>query len=82
MSDSTSADCRKLPAFDTAVASPARIWDYWVGGHGIRQFLDIGTGLPDPDDPWGIVTRPIPQWQGPRPPADDLPGHVGVARKP
>lgn len=77
-----------LPAFDATVASPARMWDYWLGGkdnfavdreaarrieemvptavdvvqrcrvflrssvralaadYGIRQFLDIGSGLP------------------------------------
>ena len=78
----------ELTAFDTSVANPARIWNYWLGGKdnfaadreaaekvlevipsmrllarlaraqlidavrqlagefGIRQFLDIGTGLP------------------------------------
>jgi hypothetical protein len=76
------------PVFDTSVANPARIWNYWLGGKdnypvdrqvgeqtiavlpeivdiarasrqflarvvrylvvdaGIRQFLDVGTGLP------------------------------------
>jgi hypothetical protein len=85
-------DERQLPSFDAGVASPARIWNYWIGGkdnfeadrvagerilevmptlltiaqmsrrflinvvhdlaaeHGIRQFLDIGTGLPTADN--------------------------------
>jgi hypothetical protein len=79
---------QELPAFDTSVAHPARVYDYWLGGKdnyaadreaaervlavspglrfrvranraflarsvrylageaGIRQFLDIGTGIP------------------------------------
>jgi S-adenosyl methyltransferase len=26
---------------------------------GIRQFLDIGTGIPDDRDPHGLVARPV-----------------------
>ena len=46
--------------FDTSVAHVARVYNYWLGGKdnfaravrflahqaGIRQFLDIGTGIP------------------------------------
>jgi hypothetical protein len=44
------------------VPNPARMWNYWLGGkdnfaadreaaeHGVRQFLDIGTGLPTADN--------------------------------
>ena len=81
-----------LAGFDTTVASPARVWNYWLGGkdhfaadreaservlsampslrqiaqatrrflkdavtqlerdYGVRQFLDIGTGLPSADN--------------------------------
>jgi S-adenosyl methyltransferase len=41
-----------VPDFDTSVPHIARIYDYWLGGKdnfaeaGIRQFLDIGTGIP------------------------------------
>jgi hypothetical protein len=41
-------------AFDTSVAHQARMYDYYLGGNdnyaaaeaGIRQFLDVGTGIP------------------------------------
>jgi len=91
------------PVFDTSVANPARIWDYWLGGkdhfeadrdaaekvievlptmpllarlarrqltdtvrllagrHGIRQFLDIGTGLPTADNTHEIAQRTAPE---------------------
>jgi S-adenosyl methyltransferase len=90
---------RGLPAFDTHVPNPARIWNYWVGGkdnfaadraaadkvleampvmpliarlvrrflievvyrlgdgYGIRQFLDIGTGLPTADNTHDVAQR-------------------------
>ena len=90
------------PVFDTRVANPARIWDYWLGGkdhfeadreaadkvievlptmpllarlarrqqietvrllaggYGIRQFLDIGTGLPTADNTHEIAQRAAP----------------------
>ena len=90
------------PVFDTSVANPARIWDYWLGGkdhfeadreaadkvievlptmpllarlarrqqidtvrllagrYGIRQFLDIGTGLPTADNTHEIAQRAAP----------------------
>jgi hypothetical protein len=93
----------RLAAFDTSVASPARMWDYWVGGkdnfaadreaaekvmaalptmpaiarltrqflagavgqlaadHGIRQFLDIGTGLPTADNTHEVAQRVAPE---------------------
>jgi O-methyltransferase involved in polyketide biosynthesis len=89
--------------FDTNVANPARIWDYWLGGkdhfqadreaaekvievmpsmpllarlarrqlidsvrllagtYGIRQFLDIGSGLPSADNTHEIAQRTRPQ---------------------
>ena len=38
------------PGYDTTVAHPARVYNYWlrylVTEAGVRQFLDIGTGLP------------------------------------
>jgi O-methyltransferase involved in polyketide biosynthesis len=89
--------------FDPSVASPARVWNYWVGGkdnfaadreaaemvlellphmmllaqltrrflidtvhqlaaeHGIRQFLDIGTGLPTADNTHEVAQRVAPE---------------------
>jgi hypothetical protein len=88
-----------LAAFDTTVASPARVWNYWLGGkdhfaadraaseqvlsampslrqiaqatrrflkdavtllerdYGVRQFLDIGTGLPTADNTHEVAQR-------------------------
>ncbi len=88
--------------FDTSVASPARVWNYWIGGkdhyaadraaaeavvaanpvqpiiartarrflvdvvqrlseeHGVRQFLDIGSGLPTADNTHEIAQRLAP----------------------
>ena len=88
---------------DTTIASPARIWNYWVGGKdhfaadreageqviaavpylpqmarhtrqflisavrqlatdfGIRQFLDIGTGLPTADNTHEVAQQVAPQ---------------------
>ena len=87
------------PVFDTSVANPARIWNYWLGGKdhfeadreaaekvievmpsmpllarlarrqlidtvrllvaafGIRQFLDIGSGLPTADNTHEVAQR-------------------------
>jgi O-methyltransferase involved in polyketide biosynthesis len=92
-----------LRGFDTTVPSPARMWNYWVGGkdhfaadreaadkitaampslpaiarsvraflveivhrlavdHGIRQFLDIGTGLPTADSTHDVAQRAAPE---------------------
>jgi O-methyltransferase involved in polyketide biosynthesis len=89
----------RLRSFDPTVPSPARMWNYWVGGkdhfaadreaaekmmaampsmplvarsvrtlltdvvtalaadHGIRQFLDIGTGLPTADNTHEVAQR-------------------------
>jgi hypothetical protein len=89
--------------FDTSVAHPARIWDYWLGGKdnfaadraaaekvlevspvvariaradraflaqvvrylvteaGIRQFLDIGTGLPTANNTHEVAQRVAPE---------------------
>ena len=89
--------------FDPSVPSPARMWNYWVGGkdhfaadraaadriaetipglpalaksvrrflreivytlaaeHGVRQFLDIGTGLPTADNTHEVAQRAVPQ---------------------
>jgi O-methyltransferase involved in polyketide biosynthesis len=88
--------------FDPTVPSPARMWNYWVGGkdhfaadrdaadlatevmpdlpdvaksvrvflreivhslaaeHGIRQFIDIGTGLPTADNTHEVAQRAAP----------------------
>jgi O-methyltransferase involved in polyketide biosynthesis len=93
----------KLRGFDTTVPSPARMWNYWVGGKdhfaadreaadkimaampalpaiarsvrhflidivhtlavdsGIRQFLDIGTGLPTADNTHDVAQRAAPE---------------------
>jgi O-methyltransferase involved in polyketide biosynthesis len=92
-----------LPGFDTTVASPARIWNYWLGGkdnyaadraasetvlaampsllqiakatrrflvdavtllardYGVRQFLDVGTGLPAADNTHEVAQRVAPE---------------------
>jgi O-methyltransferase involved in polyketide biosynthesis len=92
-----------LPEFDTTVASPARVWNYWLGGkdhfavdreaaekvvavypslpqialatrrflvdavrlltdtYGVRQFLDIGTGLPTADNTHEVAQRLAPE---------------------
>lgn len=89
--------------FDPSVPSPARMWNYWVGGkdhftadrdaasriaeampllplvarsvrkfliaavhslaaeHGIRQFLDLGTGLPTADNTHEVAQRVAPE---------------------
>jgi O-methyltransferase involved in polyketide biosynthesis len=91
-----------LPVFSTTAASPARVWDYWLGGkdnyasdretaaravaampslpriaratraflvdavsvlaseHGVRQFLDIGSGLPTADNTHEVAQRVAP----------------------
>jgi O-methyltransferase involved in polyketide biosynthesis len=93
----------KLRGFDTSVPSPARMWNYWVGGkdhfaadreaadkimaampslpavarsvrhflidivatltvdYGVRQFLDIGTGLPTADNTHDVAQRAAPE---------------------
>ena len=95
-------DERQLPDFDASVPSPARMWNYWIGGkdnfeadreagervlqvmptlltiarmsrqflidvvhdltaeRGIRQFLDIGTGLPTADNTHDVAQRVAP----------------------
>jgi O-methyltransferase involved in polyketide biosynthesis len=92
-----------LPSFNPRVPSPARMWNYWLGGkdnfaadreaaqrvlevlpsipaiarlarlfltdavyqltdgHGIRQFLDIGTGLPTADNTHDVAQRATPE---------------------
>jgi S-adenosyl methyltransferase len=61
-----------LPSFDPSVPNPARMWNYWPGGkdnfaadreaaeHGVRQFLDIGTGLPTADNTHDVAQRAAP----------------------
>jgi hypothetical protein len=91
-----------VPAFDPSVPSPARVWNYWVGGkdnyasdravaermlaalpslplvakltrrflirvvhdlateYGVRQFLDIGSGLPTADNTHEVAQRAAP----------------------
>src|SRR6516164_4733868 len=93
----------RLRGFDITVPSPARMWNYWVGGkdhfaadreaaqriqaampalpeiarsvraflieivhgltvdYGIRQFLDIGTGLPTADNTHDVAQRAAPE---------------------
>jgi hypothetical protein len=93
---------REMSGFDVTVASPARVWNYWVGGkdnfaadreageqilramptlrdiaqlsrrfltdvvhdlaaeRGIRQFLDIGTGLPTAGNTHDAAQRAAP----------------------
>lgn len=93
----------RLRGFDVTVPSPARMWNYWVGGkdhfaadrdaaekilaampslpliarsvrrllanvvstltvdYGIRQFLDIGTGLPTGDNTHEVAQRLAPE---------------------
>jgi hypothetical protein len=93
----------RLRGFDVTVPSPARMWNYWVGGkdhfaadreaaekilaampslpliarsvrrflidivgtltteYGIRQFLDIGTGLPTADNTHNVAQRAAPE---------------------
>jgi O-methyltransferase involved in polyketide biosynthesis len=93
----------ELPDFDINVASPARIWNYWLDGkdhfasdreasekvlaampslpriaratrrflidavnllateYGVRQFLDIGTGLPTADNTHEVAQRVAPE---------------------
>jgi hypothetical protein len=90
------------PTFDVSVPSPARVWNYWIGGkdnyesdraaaaqilahvptlpagarlarkfligaveyliaeHGVRQFLDIGSGLPTADNTHEVAQRAAP----------------------
>jgi transcriptional regulator with XRE-family HTH domain len=92
-----------LHTADTTVPSPARMWNYWVGGkdhfaadreaadkimaampslpaiarsvrrflidivrtltvdYGIRQFLDVGTGLPTADNTHDVAQRAAPE---------------------
>jgi hypothetical protein len=99
----TSSAATDRKAFNTSVANPARIWNYWLGGkdhfevdraaaekvlevlpsmrllarlarrqlidavrllagsYGIRQFLDIGTGLPTADNTHEIAQRAAPE---------------------
>ena len=101
--DEDAALAEKLRGFDTSVPSPARMWNYWIGGkdhfaadreaadkimaampalpaiarsvrhflidivhsltvdYGIRQFLDIGTGLPTADNTHDVAQRAAPE---------------------
>jgi hypothetical protein len=101
--DQPAADDQDLPAFDTSIATPARIWNYWLGGkdhfsadraaaekileimpsmpqlaqaaraflvgavnrlateYSIRQFLDIGTGLPVANNTHEVAQRAAPE---------------------
>ena len=103
MSQSGTTGDEELPAFDPRVPSPARMWNYWLGGkdnftadreagqrvvevlpsilviarlarmfltdavgqlardHGVRQFLDIGTGLPTANNTHDVAQRAAPE---------------------
>jgi O-methyltransferase involved in polyketide biosynthesis len=96
-------DNQDTRGFDLSAPSPARVWNYWVGGkdnfaadravadrildvlpevavvarmtrgyltrtveslageHGIRQFLDIGSGLPTADNTHQVAQRVAPE---------------------
>jgi O-methyltransferase involved in polyketide biosynthesis len=100
--DAAAADADAV-TFDTSVASPARVWNYWIGGkdnyaadraaaeavmaanpvqptiartarrflvdvvrqlagqHDVRQFLDIGSGLPTADNTHEVAQRIAPE---------------------
>jgi S-adenosyl methyltransferase len=54
--------------FDTTVAHIARVYDYWLGGkdnfaaeRGIRQFLDIGTGIRTADNTHEVAQAAAPE---------------------
>jgi O-methyltransferase involved in polyketide biosynthesis len=101
--DRGTGDRAAVAGFDTSVASPARIWNYWLGGkdnfaadreaatkmlevlpsmpqlarmgrrllvetvqelagqRGVRQFLDIGAGLPAADNTHQVAQRTAPE---------------------
>jgi O-methyltransferase involved in polyketide biosynthesis len=103
MSQPRTTSDEQLPAFDPRVPSPARMWNFWLGGkdnfaadrdagqrvlevlpsmpaiaraarlfladavtqlaadHGVRQFLDIGTGLPTADNTHDVAQRVAPE---------------------
>ena len=103
MDDGDDGLAERLRGFDVTVPSPARMWNYWVGGkdnfaadreaadkvlaampslpmiarsvrrflidivhtlavdYGIRQFLDIGTGLPTADNTHDVAQRAAPE---------------------
>lgn len=105
MTDQPREESRAPHRFDASVPSPARIWNYWLGGkdhfaadraaaaeataampllpviaratrrfadqtvvdlasgHGISQFLDIGTGLPAADATHQVAQRVNPDAQ-------------------
>ena len=46
------------PKIDTTVAHIARVYDYWLGG--VRQFLDIGTGLPSANNTHEVAQAAAP----------------------
>ncbi len=66
-------DDRSPAEIDTSVPHSARIWNYWLGGTdnyavdreageaGMRQFLDIGTGLPTADNTHQVAQQLAPQ---------------------
>lgn len=101
--DNPAANAHELPPFNSNVASPARMWNYWIGGKdnfesdrtaaeaaiealpslpvtaklvrlflasvvhrlvaefGVRQFLDIGAGLPTADNTHEVAQRAAPE---------------------
>ena len=100
--DGSDPDLGESLSFDTSVAHPARIYNYWLGGkdnyaadreaaeqaiavtpdilpgvranraflrravefvtaHGIRQFLDVGTGLPTADNTHEVAQQIAPE---------------------
>jgi O-methyltransferase involved in polyketide biosynthesis len=101
--DDVDDQAERLRGFDVTAPSPARMWNYWVGGkdhfaadreaadkvlaalpslpliarsvrrflvdavqalttdYGIRQFLDIGTGLPTADNTHEVAQRAAPE---------------------
>ena len=73
----TSGQPTAPPEIDTSVPHSARIWNYWLGGKDnypvdraavdqlsrVRQFLDIGTGLPTADNTHEVAQRVAPDAQ-------------------
>lgn len=49
------------PVLDTTVAHQARVVRYLAGPAGIRQFLDIGTGLPSADNTHEVAQAVAPE---------------------
>ncbi len=60
-------DSQAPPGIDASVATAARMYDYWLGGHDnfaadrIAEFLDLGTGLPTRGNVHQVAEQQNPQ---------------------